>query len=149
MKVNQLKGGVILNYVITCLYAIIGLLYTPYMLRQLGQSEYGLFTLTASVIAHLSILDLGFGDALVRYTAKYRAEKRTDEQYYLFGMFVVIYSIIALLAFVVGIVICSNIQTLFGKTMSDVEIDRARAMLLCLTFSVTVSFLFQIFSAII
>ena len=40
---NQIKAGAALNYVIIGINALVGLLYTPYMLRMLGQNEYGLF----------------------------------------------------------------------------------------------------------
>lgn len=36
---NQLKVGAVLNYVIILLNTLVGLLYTPYMLRMLGQSD--------------------------------------------------------------------------------------------------------------
>lgn len=42
----------------------------------MGQSEYGLYALVASVITYLTILDLGFGNAIIRYTAQFRAEKK-------------------------------------------------------------------------
>ena len=64
---NQIKAGAALNYVIIGINALVGLLYTPYMLRMLGQNEYGLFSLVASVISYLTILDFGFGNAIVRY----------------------------------------------------------------------------------
>ena len=87
---NQLKAGAALNYVVIVLNIAVGLLYTPYMLRMMGQSEYGLYSLVASVIAYPTILDLGLGNAIVRYTAKYRAEGKTKEQYEMFGMFLVL-----------------------------------------------------------
>ena len=68
---NQIKAGAVLNYVIIGLNALVGLLYTPFMLRCLGQNEYGLYSLVASIIAYLTLLDFGFGPAVVRYTAKY------------------------------------------------------------------------------
>lgn len=74
MSVNQLKAGAILNYVVLFLNNILGLLYMPYLLRMLGQNEYGLYSLVASVIAYLTVLDLGFGNAIIRYTAKFKAE---------------------------------------------------------------------------
>ena len=49
---NQLKVGALLNYVVLGLNSLIGLLYTPYMLRMMGQSEYGIYSLAASVIAY-------------------------------------------------------------------------------------------------
>ena len=63
----------------------------PYMLRMLGQSEYGLYSLAASIIAYLTVLDLGFGNAIVRYTAKFEAEGKKREQQEMFGMFFLLY----------------------------------------------------------
>ena len=42
---NQKKAGVLLSYGQTALSTLISLTYTPVMLRLLGQSEYGLYTL--------------------------------------------------------------------------------------------------------
>ena len=89
---NQLKAGAALNYLSIALNMVIGLSYTPYMLRMLGKSEYGLYSLAASIIAYLTILDLGFGNAIVRYTAKFRAEGKLREQQEMFGMFLVLYA---------------------------------------------------------
>lgn len=63
---NELKAGAILNYIAICLNMVVGLIYTPFMLRMLGQSEYGLYSLASSVIAYLAVLDLGFGNAIIR-----------------------------------------------------------------------------------
>lgn len=49
MAINQLKAGAFLSYISIGLNNIVGLLYTPYMLRMLGQNEYGLYSLVASV----------------------------------------------------------------------------------------------------
>ena len=55
MKVNQLKAGVILSYVQLILGNIISIIYTPIMLRILGQNEYGLYNLASSTISYLCI----------------------------------------------------------------------------------------------
>lgn len=81
MAINQLKAGAILSYVSIGLNNLVGLLYMPFMLRMMGQNEYGLYSLVASVITYLTVLDLGFGNAIVRYTAKFRAEGKINEQY--------------------------------------------------------------------
>ena len=43
MKVDQLKMGSFLSYAQMALGLIVGILYTPLMIRALGQSEYGLY----------------------------------------------------------------------------------------------------------
>ena len=44
MKINQLKAGAILSYIQMGLNVIIGIIYTPIMIRLLGQSEYGVYS---------------------------------------------------------------------------------------------------------
>ena len=149
MPVNQLKAGVVLNYVVIFLNTIVGLLYTPYMLRMMGQSEYGLYSLVASVIAYLTVLDLGFGNAIVRYTAKFRAEKKTEEQYEMFGMFFLLYLVIGIIAFGIGLGFYFNVGTLFGNTMTAVELGRARIMMLLLVANLAFTFPMSIWGSII
>lgn len=149
MPINQLKAGVVLNYVVIFLNTVVGLLYTPYMLRMMGQSEYGLYSLVASVIAYLTVLDLGFGNAIVRYTAKFRAEKKTEEQYEMFGMFFLLYLVIGIIAFGIGLGLYFNVDTLFGNTMTAVELGRARIMMLLLVANLAFTFPMSIWGSVI
>lgn len=149
MPVNQLKAGVVLNYVVIFLNTVVGLLYTPYMLRMMGQSEYGLYSLVASVIAYLTVLDLGFGNAIVRYTAKFRTEKKTEEQYEMFGMFFLLYFVIGIIAFGIGLGLYFNVDTLFGNTMTAVELGRARIMMLLLVANLAFTFPMSIWGSVI
>ena len=149
MPVNQLKAGVVLNYIVIILNTVVGLLYTPYMLRLMGQRESGLYSLVASVIAYLTVLDLGFGNAIVRYTAKFRAEKKTEEQYEMFGMFFLLYLVIGIIAFGIGLGLYFNVGTLFGDTMTAVELDRARIMMLLLVANLAFTFPMSIWGSII
>lgn len=146
---NQVKAGAILNYVIIALNTLVGLAYTPYMLRCLGQNEYGLYSLVSSVIAYLTILDFGFGNAIIRYTAKFRAESKTQEQWEMFGMFLIVYSIIGVIAFGGGLGLYFNIDALFDKTMTESDLSQARPMMLLLIFNLAVTFPLSIFGSII
>lgn len=146
---NQLKAGAALNYVVIVLNMLVGLLYTPYMLRMMGQSEYGLYSLVASVIAYLTVLDLGLGNAIVRYTAKFRAEGKITEQYEMFGMFLILYIIIGVFSFVGGLGLYLNVDSLFGSTMTIEELDKARIMMMFLIFNLAVTFPMSIFGSII
>lgn len=145
---NQLKAGAALNYVVIILNTLVGLLYTPYMLRMLGQSEYGLYSLVASVISYLTVLDLGLGNAIIRYTAKYRAEGKIQEQYEMFGMFLKLYLIIGVIAFIAGLGLYFNVDKMFGNTMTSVELDHARIMMLILVFNLAITFPMSIFGSI-
>ena len=146
---NQLKAGATLNYIIIGLNTIVGLVYTPYMLRCLGQNEYGLYSLVSSVIAYLTILDFGFGNAIIRYTSKFRSEGKTKEQWEMFGLFLIIYSIIGIISFIGGIELYLNLEKLFNHSMTPEEIGQAGTMMLLLSFNLAITFPLSIFGAVI
>ncbi|WP_302214586.1 oligosaccharide flippase family protein [uncultured Prevotella sp.] len=145
---NQLKAGAALNYVSICLNMVVGLIYTPYMLRMLGQSEYGLYSLAASIIAYLTVLDLGFGNAIVRYTAKFRAEGKQREQEEMFGMFFILYIGIGVIAMIAGSMLSLNVENMFSRAMTDTEVSRTRIMLWLMTFNLAFTFPMSIWGSI-
>ena len=69
-KGNQLKAGALLSYVNLAISTVIPFLYTPIILKILGQAEYGLYSLANSIIGYLSLLTLGMGGAIGRYYMK-------------------------------------------------------------------------------
>ena len=64
-------------------------------------------------------------------------------------MFMVLYSVIGIVAFVVGMILYANVDAMFGKTMTDLELSRARIMMLILAFNLAVTFPFSIYNSII
>lgn len=149
MAINQLKAGAFLSYISIILNNIIGLLYMPFMLRMMGQNEYGLYSLVASVVAYLTVLDLGFANAIVRYTAKFRSEHKINEQYEMFGMFFILYCVIGFLALLIGLCLYANIDILFSTTMNDKELEQIRIMMLLMVFNIAFTFPMSIWGAII
>ena len=72
--------GAILSYAIIVVNMLVGILYTPILTAKLGQSEYGLYSLVTAVISYLTILDFGFGNAIIIYTTKYRVSKQKEKE---------------------------------------------------------------------
>lgn len=72
------KAGVILSYIYMIFEVLSTLLLTPFIIRTLGQAEYGVYKLSAAVVAYLMLLDLGLGNAIIRYIAKYCVENDVD-----------------------------------------------------------------------
>ena len=149
MKINELKLGAILSYVILGVELIVGLVYTPILTKMLGQAEYGLYSLVASVISYLTVLDFGFGSAIVVYTARYRANNDKEKENKLHGMFFIIYLIIGVIAGIIGYILYLNVDQMFGKSMNAQEIERAKIMMLILTGNLVITFPMSIFSSII
>lgn len=146
---NQLKAGAFLSYVSIGLNNVVGLLYIPFMLRMMGQTEYGLYSLVASVISYLTVLDLGFGNAIIRYTAKFRAEGKQREQYEMFGMFLLLYSCVGIIALLIGGMLYCNVDRLFDRTMTVEELEKVRIMMVLMCVNLAFTFPMSIFGSII
>lgn len=146
---KEIKLGAILSYIIIFANMIIGVLYTPILTAKLGQSEYGLYSLVTSIISYLTILDFGFGNAIIIYTARYRVNNEKEKQEKLHGMFFLIYLIIGIIAGIIGAFIWLNADNLFANSMSTEEIGRAKILLGVLTFNLIVTFPLSVFSSII
>src|SRR5438094_5687 len=67
--------NVSMTYVAITADVVIGLLMLPFNITHLGTTAYGLWMLTASVTAHFSLLDLGYGGAITKFVAHYRAHR--------------------------------------------------------------------------
>lgn len=149
MKSNQRKIGAILSYIVIALNIIVGIAYTPFLIRMLGQAEYGLYSIVYSVISCITLMDMGFGNAIIIYTARYINQGNKEKQEKLHGMFFIIYCVIGILAAAVGLVLYFNVNTLFGKTLTTLEISKAKIMMLILTFNLAITFPFSIFGNIL
>lgn len=146
---KQIAGGAILSYVNVALGAIITLLYTPFMIRILGQSEYGLYNTVSSVIASLSLLSLGFGSCYVKFYSRYKAcdDKKQIES--LNGMFMIIFIFIGIISFVVGTLLSANLDLIFGNGLTEFELKKARVLMIILTINLSLSFPASVFTSII
>lgn len=147
MKINQLKAGVILSYVSEAITVLIGLIYTPIMLRLLGQSEYGLYQLASSVIAYLGLLSLGFGSSYVRYYSRYKVKNDTQGIAKLNGMFMTIFIVIGIICVLAGSVLVANIETMFKNSLTADEVGTAKILMILMVFNLAISFPGSVFSS--
>ena len=146
---NQLKVGSFLSYLQMALSIIIGIVFTPVMIRLLGQNEYGLYNTVASTISMLSLLSLSFNSGYIRYYARYKKKKDQDAIYRLNGMFLVIFCVIGLVAFICGMFLTNHLHLVFADGLTPEEYDTARILMLLLTINLAVSFPMSVFSTII
>lgn len=146
---NQLRVGVLLSYINLAISCIIPFFYTPIMLRMLGQSEYGLYTLANSVISYLTLLTFGFGSTIIRYLSKYRAENNREGVQKTFGLFLGLYSVAALIVLIAGTLVSFNVEEIFHKGLTEIEIDKVHILVLIMTFNTALSFPISVFSSVI
>lgn len=144
---NQLKAGVVLSYITTAVSIVIQLVYMPVMIRLLGQSEYGLYSLVSGVVSYLSLFSLGFSGAYMRFFAKSYGDKEKTAS--LNGLFLMLFSVLADLALICGIVLSCFPKQIFGDKLTDTELSKAEILMLILVVNIAVSLISGLLDSII
>lgn len=145
MKNNELKSGAFLSYLQMGLQCVISLIYTPIMLRTLGDSEYGLYNISTSLISYLSLLNFGFGGAYVRYYTKYKVKNKDEEINKLNGLFLIVFTLFGCLAFVAGLFVCGHLELVFDAGLTPSELAIARIQVFWLSINMALSFPASVF----
>ena len=136
---RQISVGIVLSFFSQVITIIVGLAYTPVMIRILGQNEYGLYQLVLSVVNYLNLMNLGFNGAYIRYYTLAKRKRDDNEVANINGMFMRIFLIIATLCLVVGMVLFFNIGILGEKISSD-DYVIAKRLLVIMVINLAISF---------
>lgn len=144
---NQKKAGVLLSYAQTVLSTVLSLVYTPVMLRLLGRSEYGTYTLVNGFISNLSLLSFGMGSAYVRFFARAEAQEGDEGVARINGLFMTVFLLIGALSLLVGAVLVANVRSIFSAKLTPHEIETARLLMALLVVNIAVSFPCSVFTS--
>ena len=132
---KQIKMGAVLSYGMVLFNIICGLLYTPWMIRQIGKADYGLYILVTSFL-HYFVVDFGLWMAVNKILSRLRAEGREDEEKNVIGLTTKIYLCMDIVVCIVVIMAFFFIDRLFGNLTLD-ELSRFKmAYLIAASFSV-------------
>ncbi len=115
---KQIKLGAVLSYVSIAINIVAGLLYTPWMVEQVGKGDYGLYTLANSLIT-LFMVDFGLSAAASRYISKYRAENNQKKIDDFLGAIYKLYLIIDAIILAVLLVVYCLIDKIYVKLTPD------------------------------
>ena len=121
MKRNEIKAGALLSYLNLLIGNLIPFIYTPIMLRMLGQAEYGIYGIAQSVMGYIGLLNFGIGGSIIHYLSKYRAEGNLEGERRVFGLFIKIYSVIGVAVLIVG-TFCSFHLGAYGRSLTPDEL---------------------------
>lgn len=110
----------------------------------MGNEQYGLYQLIGVTVGYLGLLDFGFSAAITRYVAKYNAENDACGRACFLGMALVIYSCLALLGLLLGMIAYVKIDLIFPKLIIE-EQHQVRLMLCFLLASFSFSMIGNVF----
>ena len=140
MKRNGAKIGALLSYILIFLSTAYGLIVTPFILRQVGSADYGVYQTVAGLSAFLAVLDLGFSGTVQRFIAKFNAEKnRTKINEYL-GMALIQTFAVSGIFLVVGSGVFFVIDPVYSSKFTSAELQLAKQLYWILLANIGLTF---------
>lgn len=137
---REITLGALMSYAAVIFNISAGLIYTPWMIQKIGRADYGLFALAVSFLAYF-MLDFGFGHAIARFLAKYRAEGREERIRELLGLTAKVFLLLDFGFLLVIVTLFFFIETVF-VSLSPEEIQKFRVVYCVVGFFSIVSFPF-------
>lgn len=118
---KQIGFGAVISYLGLAINIVVSLIYIPWMVETIGNSNYALYTLAISFI-NLFLIDFGLCAAVTRFVAKYRAEGKADKINEFIVTIEKLYMIIAAAIFAVLFVLYFFVDKIYkGLTPSEIE----------------------------
>lgn len=143
---NELKIGSFLSIVTILVGSLVQIFYTPLYMKYLGTGDFGINSLVQSLMGYIGMLNLGLGNAMLRYTVRYRAEKKYEEEKSLNGMFLLIFFIIMIISILIGIYIYIKIPTFFKEKFTLEELEKTKKVFIIMMINVALSFPVGVFT---
>lgn len=144
---RQIKRGAIISYVAIFVNIIAGLLYTPWMVKQIGQDDYGLYILATSLIS-MFLVDFGLSAAVSRFVAKYNSEGDQDSVNNMLGITYKIYVLIDVIIFVAFIIVFFNLSLIY-KELTPNELSSFKIVYIIAAIFSGISFPFTTLNGIL
>jgi O-antigen/teichoic acid export membrane protein len=138
---RQIKIGGLISYLTIGFSILAGLIYTPWMISIIGQSNFGLYTLTGSIIVMVTI-DLGLSLAVTRFISKYKAENDIERIKIFLGLTYKLFLGLAAVFLVLLTLLYFNVDLIFLK-LSPSEIEKVKVLLAISGFYAVISFPFN------
>lgn len=126
MAHSQVRVSAVISYLTAAFNGLAGLLYTPWLVRTLGDSDYGLYTLTMAVIGVFT-MDFGIGAAVSKYMSMYCATGDDERAAQFLG---IVYRMYAFVALIVGLALAAvyfNLDTLYSR-LTAFELDTLKTL---------------------
>lgn len=114
----QIRAGAIMSYVGIAVNMIAGMIYTPWIIRNIGQSGYGLFTLSSSLIS-MFMVDFGISAAVSKFLAQYIVKGENEKIGDFLGIVYKLYLILDVVILVIFSVVYLNIGTIYENLSAD------------------------------
>ena len=142
-----LAQNVSTRYVAIFVDGAIGLVLLPFNIAHLGPAAYGLWALTASITWFFGVLDLGYGGALVKFVAQYRAWRDRMALNEILSTVGVVFTALGIVCLAVTLLLAWHVESLFN--IAPEQTRTAQQVLLIIGTYLAIRFPLSIFGAVV
>jgi O-antigen/teichoic acid export membrane protein len=135
------------RYALIIINALIGLVVLPYNVSHLGKGDYGLWMLVASLTTYFTIIELGYGGAVVRFVAEYKARKDAGALNEILSTMFFLYCAMGVACYLLAAAGAALLPYVFNLTPEQVR--TGRIVLLIIAVQVSLYFPFSVFGGVI
>ena len=144
---KQIKVGAMLSYLAIAVNIIAGLVYTPWMIDKIGQSQYGLYTLANSLIT-LFLVDFGLSSATAKYLSRHNADGDREGAEKTLGAIYKLYLLVDAVILIILTVIFFLIDQIYVK-LTPTELEQFKVVYVISAIFSVVNFPFVTFNGIL
>ena len=134
------------RYVLVILNVATGFFMVRFNMQHLGQDAYGLWMLAASITTYFTVLDLGYGTAVVKFVSEHRARKDVRGLNEILSTMALVFAGLGAICYAVALLAALALPVLFNVTPEQVSVGRV--VLLMIALQVALTFPFSIFGAV-
>lgn len=142
---NRSKG-IVLSYFTVIIKNFSVLIYTQILISFFGKGDYGLYQLSNSIVSNLSLLNLGFSFAYIKFYTSFSVKKDQDGIKKLNGTYLIFFSGISLLTCVIGTIIMQNSSS-FLSTSSFADEMKLKQLMFFMIINVVLTFISTTFES--
>lgn len=143
---NVLAGTASKYFLLFCNIAT-GIVLMPFTLSHLGAPQYGLWMLAATLTSYFQLLDIGYGNGLVRHIVDADARGDTAEVNQIISTFVCVYGGLGVIAGCGALAVIAFVVPRF-PSLNGNQVRTAQALVAILSFRVAVGFPMTVFGAV-
>lgn len=146
---NNRKVAIICSYLLIAVDIVVGIFFVPFLLGELGESEYGLYKLLFSMASYLSVLDFGLGSTITRYVVKYRTEGKPKEEQNFVAMGMILYLILVGAVMILAVILSLCIPAMYASSIPAGKMRYAQGMFLVICAATAVNLLNHAYNGLV
>lgn len=144
---KQRKMGAVLSYSNIIAKTLVLFMYTPFLLRFIGQADYGLFQITNSIMSGLGLLSMGFSSAYVKFYINYDVHNDKRDIDRLNALYLLLFMFISFISLIIGAILIFKINYLFSRSLNSHQIVLMKYLMIIMVIDVALTFISSVFDS--